>query len=214
MFQRHGIKLLAAALLLSACAPVTSNLDQPKRVQVHVNAESYIVKLTRNGKTLRPGEKEELDQYLAHLGDIQDVEFSLRRTHKGMSLASLTPVEKELIKRGADPNKIYRLAEIGVDYQGEWSDVEIIAKQYVAVTPGCPNGSRLDMLGGENANSSDFGCATAAALAMSIADPRDLARGRDLGPASGVNTSAAVQRYDDDKVKELSTQTTETKAAQ
>ena len=127
MFQRNALKLLAAALLLSACAPITSNSDSPKQVKLHISAESYIVKLTKKANALRPGEKEELDQYLAHLGDLKNVEFSIRRTHKGMALASLAPVEKELVRHGADPRRIFRLAEIGVDYQGEWSVLQDIS---------------------------------------------------------------------------------------
>jgi pilus biogenesis lipoprotein CpaD len=213
MLKSNAVKLLAAALLASACAPMTTESDSPKQLQVRVTAESYVVKLDKRGHNLRPGEKQELDAYLAHLGDLQSVEFSVRRTHRGMDLKSLAPVEKELVAMGADPKKIFPLAEIGVDYQGEWADVEIIAKRYVAITPGCPDQSRPeDPLGNQNVTSSNFGCATAASLAMSVADPRDLARGRDTGPASGVHSAASVTRYDTDAVKALKNTSTETSA--
>ena len=211
MFQRNGLKLLAAALLTSACVPLASPSDAPKQLHVHVAAESYVVKLTPRTNALPEGEKQELGQYLSHLGDLQSVEFSIRRTHKGQPLTSLVPVEKELIKHGADPRKVVRLAEIGVDYQGEWADVEIITKRYVADTAGCPDFSRPDTIGRANVTSSDFGCATAAALAMSIADPRDLARGRDTGPASGVHSAASVDRYNTDQVKALLSTSTQEK---
>jgi pilus biogenesis lipoprotein CpaD len=211
MFQRNSLKLLAAALATSACVPLASPSDSPKQLHIHVAAESYVVKLAPRGKALPAGEKQELDQYLSHLGDLQNVEFSLRRTHKGQQLSSLVPVEKELLARGADPRKIVNLAEIGVDYHGQLVDVEIISKRYVADTADCPDWSRPDTMDRANLNSSDFGCATAAALAMSIADPRDLARGRDIAPASGVHSAASVDRYNTDQVKALNATTTEQK---
>ena len=213
MSQSNASMLLAAALATSACVPIASPSDSPKQLHVHVAAESYVVKLTRNGGSLPTGEKQELDQYLGHMGDLQNVEFSIRRTHKGQSLSSLLPVEKELIARGADRRKIVRLSEIGVDYQGQWADVEVISKRYVADTAGCPDWSRPDTIDRANLTSSDFGCATAAALAMSIADPRDLARGRDMGPASGVHSAASIDRYDTDQVKALDQTSTQTEAA-
>ncbi len=79
---------------------------------------------------------------------------------------------------GADPHRIFRLAEIGFDYQGQMADVEIIAKRYVAQAPNCPDWTRPEAADGLNENSSNFGCATASSLALSIADPRDLQRGR------------------------------------
>jgi pilus assembly protein CpaD len=211
MSSRNALKLLAVALATSACVPLASPSDSPKQLHVHVSAESYVVRLARRGNALPPGEKQELDQYLTHLGDLQNVEFSIRRTHKGQQLSSLTPVENELLAQGADRKKIVRLSEIGIDYQGELADVEIISKRYVAETAGCPDWSRPDTLNRANVTSSDFGCATAAALAMSIADPRDLARGRDIAPGSGVHSAASVDRYNTDQVKALDQTKTQTK---
>lgn len=201
MLQSNHLRLLAATLLAGACATNAPTPDVTKQPQTQVTAESYVVKLTPDAKALRPGEKEELDQYLNHLGDLSEVEFSIRRTHRGMKLASLEPVERVLIAHGIDPKRIFPLAEIGVDYQGAFVDVEIIAKRYVAVSADCPNYSRVDMLGNANLNTSNFGCATASALALSVADPRDLARGRPTGPGSGAHSAAAIDRYDTDQVK-------------
>jgi pilus biogenesis lipoprotein CpaD len=204
MISRKALPLLAAVLMTSACVAARSPSDAPKQATVRIAAESYVVKLTKRGKALTAGEKQGLDDYLSHLGDLQTVEFSIRRTHRDMALKSLTPVEKELIARGADPKKIIRLAEIGVDYQGELADVEVIAKHYVAVAPSCPDQSEpADPLGNQNLNSTNFGCATATALAMQVADPRDLARGRDIGAANGAHSAAAVDRYQTDQVKSI-----------
>jgi pilus biogenesis lipoprotein CpaD len=206
MFERNEFRMLALALLASACAPMGatwSPVQSPKAIAVNIAAESYVVKLDRRAKALPTGEHEELKQFLAHLGDLSTVEFSIRRTHKNLNVEALVPVEKELIALGADPRRIFRLAEIGFDYQAQYADVEIIAKRYVATAPSCPDWARPDIGDGLNENSSNFGCATASALALSIADPRDLARGRETGPASGAHEVAGVTRYDTDNVKPL-----------
>jgi pilus assembly protein CpaD len=213
MLQRNALPLIAIALLASACAPMGASwspAQSPKQIGVHMNAESYVVKLDRHGRSLPKGEAQELNDYLRSLGDLSTVAFSLRRTHRGESVAALVPVEKALIAHGADPHKITRLNEIGVDYHGQWADVEIIAKRYVASMPACPDWSRPDTAGNNNDVSSNFGCATASSLALSVADPRDLEHGRTLGPAPGTTAAAAVDRYNNDKVKELSQTSTRT----
>lgn len=211
MLQRNALSLIAVALLASACAPMGTAWTQaqsPKTIGVHMNADSYVVKLDRRGRSLPKGEAQELNNYLASLGDLSAVDFSLRRTHGGESVRTLATVKRVLIAHGADPRRIALLPEIGVDYPGQWADVEIIAKRYVASMPSCPDWSRPDTIGNNNSVSSNFGCATASSLALSVADPRDLEHGRTLGPAPGTTAAAAVDRYNTDKVKDLQQTTT------
>jgi pilus assembly protein CpaD len=211
MFASPKFSPLAAALLAVACAPMGATWspeESPKSISVDVAAQSYVVKLDGKGRGLPKGEREELAQYLANLGDLSTVEFSLRRTHKDLSVDALVPVETELLALGADAKRIYRLAEIGVDYEGHWADVEIIAKRYVATAPACPDWSRTDTLDNQNLNGSNFGCATASSLALQVADPRDLVRGRKLGPANGPHEVGGVNRYETDNVKALRNQST------
>ncbi|MFZ1989015.1 MAG: CpaD family pilus assembly lipoprotein [Alphaproteobacteria bacterium] len=208
MISRKALSLLAAVLMTSACVAPYSPSDSPKQVSVRVASDGYVVKLNKRGKALPAGEREGFDDYLSHLGDLRNVEFSIRRTHRDVALKSLAPVEKELVARGADPKKVVRLAEVGTEYQGKLADVEIIAKRYVAVTPSCPDQSvPEDPLGNQNLNTSNFGCATATALALQVADPRDLARGRDVGAANGAHSAGAVNRYETDQVKSIDEQT-------
>ena len=49
-----------------------------------------------------------------------------------------------------------------------------------------------------------MGCnATATNLAHMVAEPRDLVRGRELGPADGIREAEAIVRYREGKVTEL-----------
>ena len=206
MIEDRKYFALSALLLASACAPMGaawSPEQSPMAVTTQVVAENYVVKLDKRAKGLRTGEQQELKAFLAHLGDLSTVESSLRRTHRDLSEAALVPVEKELIALGADSARVMRLAEIGFDYPGQWADVEIIAKRYLASAPGCPDWSHANIGDNLNENSSNFGCATNSALALSIADPRDLDHGREIAPAPGTHAQMGTNRYNTDNVKPL-----------
>ncbi len=79
---------------------------------------------------------------------------------------------------------------------------------YRSVAPPCPNWSRSVTFDPQNLPSSNFGCATASNLAAMIADPRDLAEGRTLGPGDGAQAIGAIERYRTDEVKALNKELT------
>lgn len=81
----------------------------------------------------------------------------------------------------------------------------ITVERYLVTLPPCPNWSKPASSDFANTLMSNYGCATAVNLGMMAASPADLASGRPLGPADGVVSAAAVQRYHADKVKELPT---------
>lgn len=75
--------------------------------------------------------------------------------------------------------------------------VKIKLARYAAHVPDCPNWTKRTADAFSNGLSSNFGCAQAANLALMVADPRDLQRGRDLAPADGAfmaNTLGLYQR--------------------
>ena len=61
--------------------------------------------------------------------------------------------------------------------------------------PDCPDWSKPGLLDMSNTGSSNFGCATAVNLSLMVADPADLAQGRELGAADGERMAEAVRRY-------------------
>jgi len=72
--------------------------------------------------------------------------------------------------------------------------------RYMVSLPSCPNWSKQPSLDFTNANSSNFGCATASNLGMMVAYPADLAEGRPVGYADAIPAAAAVQRYQAEKI--------------
>ena len=76
----------------------------------------------------------------------------------------------------------------------------ITTGRYLVTTPPCPNWSGNPVLDISNAHSSNLGCATTLGLAHVVASPADLVEGRPLGSADAIPATAAVQRYQQDKV--------------
>jgi len=80
--------------------------------------------------------------------------------------------------------------------------VKVVVRRHVVTLPGCP-----DWTGGPgtytNTPSRNWGCATATNLGRMVADPRDLAVGRDPGDADGEYMATSIERYRKGKTKEL-----------
>ncbi|MBV8683452.1 MAG: hypothetical protein JO111_11295 [Caulobacteraceae bacterium] len=73
--------------------------------------------------------------------------------------------------------------------------VRVVLERYVVTAPVCPNWSSPSWLNFNNHSSTNFGCATSDNLAAMVADPRDLAVGRDLEPEPADAAIAPVQKY-------------------
>ena len=81
--------------------------------------------------------------------------------------------------------------------------VELILERYLVTLPACPDWSRQSGTDFSNLPHSNFGCATQTNLGLMVAEPRDLVRGRTLGPADGVHQAEGIVRYREGKVVEL-----------
>lgn len=81
--------------------------------------------------------------------------------------------------------------------------VEVVLERYLVTLPGCPDWSRQSGTDFDNLPLSNFGCATETNLGLMIAEPKDLVRGRPLGPADGVQQAEGIVRYRTGKVVQL-----------
>lgn len=81
--------------------------------------------------------------------------------------------------------------------------VEIVLERYLVTPPACPDWSRRTGVDFANRPHTNFGCATQTNLGLMIANPRDLVRGRTLGPADGVHQAEGVVRYREGEQPEL-----------
>lgn len=67
--------------------------------------------------------------------------------------------------------------------------IRVVVSRAVARVDGCPDWSRGNYSGFDNATASNFGCATSQNLAAMIADPQDLIEGQHAGPAGDARIS-------------------------
>jgi pilus assembly protein CpaD len=79
--------------------------------------------------------------------------------------------------------------------------------RYAVSLPPCPNWSSPPGAAYTNAHTSNWGCAAATNLGLTVASPADLVDGRTLGPAEGMPATIAVQNYLNNKFKPLPTPT-------
>lgn len=89
------------------------------------------------------------------------------------------------------------------------SAVTVIARRYTVTAPACPDWSRPLARNDANLPTSNFGCSTAINLGAMVADPADLAGGRDPGPDDGAGAVRSVQLWRAGKVAEPADPTAE-----
>lgn len=73
--------------------------------------------------------------------------------------------------------------------------VEVVVERALVVLPECPDWSRESGADFANLPFSNLGCGVRTNQGLMVAEPRDLERGRRLGPADGVKAAGAIERY-------------------
>ena len=81
--------------------------------------------------------------------------------------------------------------------------VRVVVRSYIVTLPGCPDWSTEPGKSSDNVVHSNWGCATATNLGMMVADPADLARGRQPGAADAELLSKRIQDYRNGETKPL-----------
>lgn len=84
--------------------------------------------------------------------------------------------------------------------EGPEGAVTLVARRYIVTAPDCPDWSAPKAANDQNRPSSNFGCATALNLGAMVADPADLAGGREAGPDDGIAAARSIQLWRAGKV--------------
>jgi len=125
---------------------------------------------------------------VAGSGD-NDIAFRQRETVAAyLRHMDLTPVSEE--------------AGFGIEAPRE-NTVTVVLRQYVVTLPGCPDWTKNPVDTTDNLHYANWGCATAVNLGRMVAEPGDLARGRDLGVWDSNTASLSIRRYRVGKTKDL-----------
>lgn len=198
--RRGGVAaaLLAAGVLLAGCAndpdaPVKFG-PEDNRVGVERTLYRHTVDFTADSAEATDSERAALERFLAESGADRNATVLVTAANAGGDLAERRrqAVIRMLRRQGFDPRHTDPLLD---DHAAPTSDVLVRIARYHVVLPDCPDHSRTMISDHTNLGSSNYGCATNRNLGLMVANPRDLLRGRDMGPVEGERTAYPVRRY-------------------
>lgn len=192
---------LAAAALAAGCSfPVTPPEPGTVGPQAHklgVERTLYRHDVTFPGDSaeLPAGERAALERFLRDTGaDRQATVLVATDRTDPLAERRRQQVVRQLRRNGFDPRASDPLLDSARPGDG---DVLVRVARYHVVLPECPNYARTTTGDNSNLPASNFGCADRRNLGLMVANPRDLLRGRDMGPVSGARTAIPVRDYHD-----------------
>lgn len=221
---------MLAFVSLGACTSVGENVDttlgwlpasSPKELEVDQAQYRHVIYFNTDRDELRADERDRLLAFIEAVNptsqdsirleghaderanDVYNLDLAARR---------IDSVKQFLARNGIDKISVHassfgeRLPVSPGNHEQAWSRncrVEVVLERYVVTPPACPDWSRRSGLDYANQSHSNFGCATEANLGLMIANPRDLVRGRKLGPADGVHQAEGIVRYRQGQLPEL-----------
>jgi pilus assembly protein CpaD len=210
-------RLYAAAPLLAALAACDMNpspqgataADITKEIRAEPVRAVHGVTFAPGSAYMAPGEAARLSGFVRSQVRPGDEVAVFTGQAGGLEQARLAAVRSALHGSGVQVITANRASEMAVGPDS----VLVSATRYIARNPRCPDWSKLTNYDPNNVQHSNFGCATAVNLGTMVANPRDLAIGRDPGPADATRAAASIERYRRDAVKQPPVVTTGTGGA-
>lgn len=184
-----SLPLIALALALPACVG-TENRGIESVHQPVVQRTDYAIDVNSGSGGLDAGERDRLDGWFKSIdlayGDRVFIDDPVRSDaargqvqaligRRGMTLAGAAPVTAGAVAPGT---------------------LRVVVSRSSAHVPGCPDWSRPSSPDFVGSTTSNYGCATNAALAAMVADPMDLVQGREAATAiDPITASKAIKSY-------------------
>jgi pilus biogenesis lipoprotein CpaD len=204
--------IAAGAALVSACGanntylPVRSGyVETPPRTTASLVSLNYRIELGRGQTALTRAQIDGLNRFLFTSGEADGAPLEIRTAvaaGPGRNRAIADALRESFLAGGYVPSRV----EV-IETPGQGDVVEVVIQRYSVLIPDCsqeigrPEG--MMQWSDEPVSVRKLGCSTESGLGMMIADPRDLTGARETGDAKGYREIGAVQRYREDKVKEL-----------
>jgi pilus assembly protein CpaD len=205
-----AILALLLAISLDGCATsdqqptkAGATTEAPNPIQLSLRSLTHTLHYAPGNAIPGPAETAALNDFLANSGIAPGDPITIERSAPGghppsvLAEARIQRLTAALARQDVKP-----MFASAPDLPA--GDIRLTFEHYVASAPNCPNWSKAPGNDFGNTLHSDYGCATATNLAAMIADPRDLAEGRTMGPARGNPAIAAMHRYATGKVPSLS----------
>jgi pilus assembly protein CpaD len=204
-------KLISAALACAALAACSGNprrsipAEDPSGYQLkqepHLQVTEYRqdVQFLPGSATVAPGSEQALRNFFSGIGSGDRVYVVAGAPDRsGLAARRSRAVATLLASR-----RIQSEARLADEELLPADAVAVVAKRTVVALPECPNWSQPPNQGYENQPMSNWSCATAVNFGMMLADPNDLVRGRDPGPADGEAVARSVENYRKGRTKDI-----------
>lgn len=200
MMRRWRVRGLVFGLLaLAGCETYSPAQSSIENETVWINL-THEVAFRGDQVDLSALERRRLDAFLAEIAAVATDSLTVDpgvADDAGAQARALAVVDH---LRARVPTAQPRVRRIGLE---AGRDLRVVVGRYLVVPPQCPNWSKPSNRDPRNLATANLGCSINANLALMIADPADLVRGRVTTPALGAMGTAAIERYLNDEVKEL-----------
>jgi pilus biogenesis lipoprotein CpaD len=201
-----------------------SEAQSPKRVEVELAEYRHAVHFATDSAWIDDAERARLLRFLAALeptaddairieghaderaGDAYNLGLSARRAASVRDLLRREGLAQARFHPVAYGERAPAVVGSGPEVWEENRRVEVVVDRHVVVLPPCPDWSVESGTDFANLPHSNYGCATQTNFGLMLANPSDLARGQELGPADGVHAAEGVVRYRTGAVTELDTE--------
>jgi len=208
--------LILALLPLAACDPELATQQDLSSAGVGTDNQNYAAQLARAHRyvyvargsgAVSEQDKAGLASFVAQQADGHNMAVHVTLTGP-LGVPEFDQLTRTLAADGISPEKIEYKANQSVEGRPPASRsgmvvVDVATERWRPILPTCPDHSQLSILGSDNPDSSNYGCATATNLSLMVSDPRDLVAGETGGQTDGELAVSAVDRYKTDKTKAL-----------
>jgi pilus assembly protein CpaD len=190
------LTFLAGLILVAGCNPSDptpvgwTDPVMPKENKVELVTLDHDVHFAKGTKTVAVNEATGLADFLrdSAIGDGDTATVDNPRGASSLATARRAAVVAELKRNHV--NAVQASAAAAPS-----DSVRIHVSHAVVIAPRCPDWSKPEADNPANSPSSNYGCATEANLAQMVANPADLVRGRQTGPANGAVLARGVELY-------------------
>ncbi len=229
-WSRRIPMLALVALGLGACSPIDADVSRtmgwlqassPKELQVDQAQYRHTVYFDTDRDEIRASERDRLFAFLdaveptgndsvrieghadERANDVYNLDLAARRNESVSRFLSQHGVSSANLHASAFGERAPAAAGSGPEAWKQNRRVDIVLERYLVTPPACPDWSRRSGVDFANLPHSNFGCATQTNLGLMIANPRDLVRGRRVGPADGVHQAEGIVRYREGRLPKL-----------
>ena len=202
--RRAGIVVAALfGIGLGGCLPINEwhPSETDRRGSVDVVKMDHQVLFAADAATLSAEERGRLDRFV----DTVDLGYGDIVTVAMMGDAAMTRRRAQLVRAHLAARKISSQLVARQPGDGAEGAVAVSVSRHVVTPPQCPDWTKNATQDIFTEQSSNFGCASAHALSVMVANPGDLVRGRRPGAGDGEALALGIRRYREGEITPLVT---------